>query len=147
MRTATTTLVKHLDHLNLTVADLDASLDFYGRVFGFARVEGGVQDDGTRWAIVRAGEALLCLYEKHGLAQYRYKERIRRGLHGVNHFALRITDRAAWEATIEREGLSVSYGGAIEWPHSTAWYVNDPTGHEIEVALWHQDTIGFEPAA
>ena len=54
--------VKHLDHLNLSVADMAASTDFYGRVFGFLEVDGGVQD-GVRWMILKSGEALLCLYE------------------------------------------------------------------------------------
>ena len=36
--------------------------------------------------------------------------------------------------------------GAVAWPHATAWYVLDPTGYEIEVALWDDDVVRF-PAA
>ena len=51
-----------------------------------------------------------------------------------------------WEEVIEREGLEVLYGGPVHWPHSTSWYVQDPTGWEIEVALWNDDVITFDPA-
>lgn len=135
--------VTQLDHLNLSVADLDMSLAWYARVFGFAKVEEGTQETG-RWAIIRAGEAMLCLYEQ---PQREHLDRFAlrgRGLHGLNHFGLRIGDREAWEQTIADEQVDLSYGGAIEWPHSTAWYVVDPTGYEVEVACWHHDTVSFE---
>ncbi len=131
-----------LDHLNMSVRDLAESLDWYGRVFGFEKVEDGVYD-GAPWAIVRSEGALLCLYEHperaspdggDGLAE--------KGLLGVAHFGLRIDDRAAWEDTLHRENVEVQYGGPVRWPHSTSWYVSDPSGYEIEVALW-KDGIAF----
>ena len=66
-----------------------------------------------------------------------------RRLHGLSHFGLRIQDRAAWEETVAREQVEVSYGGEVDWPHSSAWYVVDPTGYEIEVALWDDDAVAF----
>ena len=133
--------VKHLDHMNLSVADLDATTDWYGRVFGFTEVDGGVQD-GVRWQILRSGEALLCLYE-HPEYEFQKAGEGDRPRHGMSHYALRITDRDAWLETIERESVAVGYGGEVRWPHSSAWYVTDPTGYEIEVALWDDDTVRF----
>jgi catechol 2,3-dioxygenase-like lactoylglutathione lyase family enzyme len=132
--------VKHLDHLNMSVRDLAESVDWYGRAFGFRKVEGGVID-GSPWAILRGGDALLCLYEHPERGAPDPDEH---GHHAPSHFGLRITDRAAWEATVAREKLRVEYGGAHRWPHSTAWYVTDPTGYEIEVALWDDDRVQFE---
>jgi catechol-2,3-dioxygenase len=131
--------VKHLDHLNMSVAALGASIDWYGRVFGFRKVEEGV-DGGRPWAILRSGEALLCLYEHDERGTPDPEEH---GHHGLAHFGLRITDRKAWEATVAQEKLRVAHGGAYRWPHSTAWYVTDPTGYEIEVALWDDDAVRF----
>ncbi|MBI3074523.1 MAG: VOC family protein [Deltaproteobacteria bacterium] len=135
--------VKHLDHLNLSVTDFGATVAWYGRVFGFELVEDGVED-GVRWGVLRGGEAMLCIYEHR---DYRPLDRwALKGerLHGVSHFGLRIVDRGAWEATLAREGLTVLYGGAVAWPHSTSWYIKDPTGYEIEVACWDGDVAKFD---
>jgi len=134
--------VKHLDHINLTVKDLDETIAWYGRVFGFEPTERGVQE-GIRWAVIRGGEAMLCIYE---YPEHEHLDRFRRGdrgLHGVNHFSFRIDDPSEWLATVEREEITLSYGGVIEWPHSNAWYVTDPTGYEIEVAHWKEGRIAF----
>lgn len=134
--------VQQLDHINFSVQDLDASLDWYTRVFDFVTVERGLSD-GIPFAIQRSGEALLCMYEHPELEFVDRHERARRGLHGVSHFSFRITDREEWELRATREGVEFHYGGAVERPHSLAWYLNDPTGYEIEVALWEGDEIRF----
>jgi len=131
--------VKHLDHLNLTVRDFDETADWYNRVFGFEIVEDKVDDEGVRWGVLRGGEALLCIYEHPDLEFQRRPK----GLHLMAHFGLRITDREEWERTLERERLELDWGGITRWPHSYAWYVNDPTGWQIEVALWDDDTVAF----
>ena len=135
--------VKCIDHVNLTVADFDATAAWYGRVFGFEVVEEGDQD-GNRWGVLRTGDSMLCIYEypdcrlddRHALRKA--------GLHGINHFGFRITDGPAWEMIVEREELDVLYGGPLHWPHSMSWYITDPTGWEIEVALWDADTVAFD---
>ena len=136
--------VKHLDHLNLTVGDYRATVDWYRRVFGFDVVEEAVDERGVRWGVIRAGEALLCIYEHSGLELADCDTERRMGRHALCHLGLRIDDRSAWEATIASEGLEVLHGGEVRWPHSTAWYVRDPTGWEIEVVLWNEDRIRFD---
>jgi len=133
--------VKHLDHLNLSVRDLAQTIEWYGRVFGFGVVERGIYN-GAPWAILRSGEAMLCCYERPDLPMEG-----REAFQHVSHFALRITDRAAWEQILAAEALPTRYGSPRAWPHSTAWYVVDPTGYEIEVALWDADTVAFDAAA
>lgn len=134
--------LKNIDHLNLTVADLEETVAWYHRVFGFELVEEDVQD-GTRWGVIRQGDVMLCIYQ---FEDCRYEDRFaqrKMGLHGINHFGLRITDRAAWEEIVDREKIEVLYDGPIRWTHSTSWYISDPTGYEIEVALWDDDMIVF----
>jgi catechol 2,3-dioxygenase-like lactoylglutathione lyase family enzyme len=135
------TIVSMLDHANYTVRNLEKSIDWYGRVFGFEPVERG-EVDGEPWAIIHAGEAILCLYEK---ADHTYLDRHKLGEADIQTFAhigLRVEDRAEWEATIEREDVEVLYGGEIRYAHSSSWYIADPTGWEIEVALW-DDGVDF----
>jgi len=134
--------VKHLDHLNLSVESLHHTAEWYERIFGFELVESGVQE-GVRWGVLKSGEAMLCVYEHPGRVVPDEISAAQHHLHLVNHVGFRITDRAAWEQTLEREGVQIRYGGVIEWPHSSAWYVLDPTGHEIEVALWKGDQVAF----
>lgn len=128
-------MVRQLDHLNLDVLDLDATTRWYGEVFGFEVVEEGVRDDGVPWRILRAGEALLCVYP-------RLLERPKRP--GLQHLALRVED---FDATVDRlSGLGVpfGYGGGVHrYPHSRSVYVEDPSGWEIEVVGWDDDRIAF----
>jgi len=135
-------IVKHLDHINLSVLDLDRTIEWYGRVFDFKPVEKGLQD-GVRWAVIRSGEALLCLYEHPERLHLDRFQLGDQGLHGMAHFGLRITDEPEWLDIVEREKVPILYDGVIPWPHSLAWYVKDPTGYEIEVALWNGDQIEF----
>ncbi len=130
--------VKHLDHLNMTVQDLGKTTEWYHRVFGFEIVEKGVWN-GAPWAIIQSGDAMLCVYEHPELTPI---EDDGAAAHHINHFGLRITDKAQWEETVKRESIPVHYG-PYRWPHSTAWYVEDPTGYEIEVALWDDDRVKF----
>ena len=134
--------VKGLDHINLSVGDFDETVAWYGRVFGFELVEDKVLD-GVRWGVIRAADAMLCIYDHREFKFENKDDRLSRGVHGVSHFGLRVADREAWKETVEREGLHVLYGGPVRWPHSTAWYITDPTGYEIEVASWDEDKIAF----
>ena len=86
---------------------------------------------------------MLCLHERAGRRVPDKPERGRLGVHAVSHFALRIEDEKAWEAKLEEEGLPIFYDSPVRWPHSTAWYVEDPSGYQIEVAHWKQDQVVF----
>jgi catechol 2,3-dioxygenase-like lactoylglutathione lyase family enzyme len=129
-------MVKHLDHLNMSVADLEATTAFYQGLFGFETVEAGVWR-GKPWRILKAGEALLCLY------QFDRNAPDASDAHRLSHFALRITDSEAFKARAAELGVPINYGGKVEWPYSDAYYVNDPTGYEIEVVHWHDDEVRF----
>lgn len=138
--------VKQLDHLNLTVRSFDETVEFYGRVFGFELVEEAVQN-GVRWGVIRSGDAMLCIYEHPELEFLDRFALLESGLHGLNHMAFRITDAEAFQEIVQRDGLELNYGGEVQWPHSKAWYIKDPTGYEIEVALWDDDEVTFDKHA
>ncbi|MDC1141938.1 VOC family protein [Planctomycetota bacterium] len=135
--------VKQLDHLNLSVSNFDETVDWYTRIFGFEKVEEGIQD-GVKWGVIKGGDAMLCVYEHPELEKLDWKVHASAGHHYIAHFALRVTDRAAWEVIVAENNLELHYGGTIEYPHSVSWYVTDPTGHMIEVVKWHDETIRFD---
>jgi len=134
--------VKHLDHLNMTVKNLEETKDWYKRVFGFELVESGLRS-GMKWGILKSGEAMLCIYEYPELGMPS-KAASKNNPHTINHFGLRITDRKKWQDIVDKESLEVLYGGEVRYPKSTSWYVLDPTGYEIEVALWDRDIVAFQ---
>jgi lactoylglutathione lyase len=133
--------VKQLDHLNMFVKNLEETIDWYKRVFGFQLVEGGSRND-VYWAIIKGGDAMLCIYERPDL---HYPEKGTVG--AVNHFGLRITDRDKWEQVVKNESLELTSDGPVRYPHSWSWYVKDPTGYEIEIALWDEDMVSFDKAS
>jgi catechol 2,3-dioxygenase-like lactoylglutathione lyase family enzyme len=130
-----------LDHLNLTVKNFAESVAWYGRVFGFELVEEGMDDDGP-WGILRSGDSMLCIYEspKRTLLE---DDGESGAYHQIYHFGLRITDRKAWEETVKKENLETYYGSPVRYPHSQSWYITDPTGYMIEVALWGAEGVRF----
>jgi len=134
--------VKQLDHLNLSVENFRETVGWYGRVFGFELVEEGVRL-GHPWGVLRAGDAMLCIYERPGRRIADMEELDATAHHGLRHFALRITDAGLWLETLEREGLELGWDSPVSYPHSTSWYVRDPSGYEIEVALWNDDQVTF----
>ena len=137
--------ISSIDHLNLSVRDFDKTVAWYGGVFGFVLVEESTQADGVRFGVLRSENAMLCIYE-HPALEFRHCDKMRAaGFHAICHFALRFSprEREAWEAAVKRENLELDYGGAIEYGHSTSWYVKDPTGWSIEVVVWNEDAISF----
>ncbi len=137
--------VRQLDHLNLTVRDLQQSVEFYRQLFGFELVETGAPDP-VPWAIIRSGEAMLCLYEHAHVPSGPHYPDVPRE-QGLRHFALRITNGLEFCALLVQRGVPLAYGGPVRWPHSTSYYISDPTGHQIEVVQWDADSIRFDPLA
>jgi lactoylglutathione lyase len=121
-----------LDHVNITVRDLDESIKWYREIFGFEKAEGGNSQLGKRWAIVACEDSMIAMTE--------YKEKKLAGqdddrsTHRIFHFGLRVPSAENWRAQVKKYDLTLYYGGEIEYPFSRSWYVHDPSGHEIEVS-------------
>ena len=126
-----------LDHVNFTVNNFNASVDWYKRVFHFDLVEEGVNKIGKKWGILRNGNNMLAISE--------YPDRKVNeceNYHRMNHFGIRLVDTQEWEETLKREKVQIGYG-IITYPNSKSWYVLDPTGNEIEVSIWKDNTVRF----
>ncbi len=134
--------VRCLDHLNLTVKSLDAALSFYRELFGFVLVETGAPDPHP-WAIIRSGDAMLCLYEHPELREAPHYP-TPPNEHGVRHFGLRVENGPAFCELVREKGVELAYGGPVRWLHSTSYYLSDPSGHQIEVVSWDEETIVFD---
>lgn len=108
--------------VELCVADLDRSIEFYERVLGLRVL---ARDDGH--ASLGAGTELVALVEEPGA-------RSSRGYTGLYHYALLVpkrADLARWLAHVVRERIPLS--GASDHFVSEAIYLRDPDDHGIEV--------------
>ena len=133
-----------LDHINLTVSDLDASIDWYSKIFGFKLVEYGGRGtpESKRWAIVACNDSMICMGEwpKRKNADEKISQDT---FHKIYHFGIRIFDIKLWEKKIQQHNIKIFYGGVSDYTHSKSWYVRDPNGHEIEVSYTDAPELKF----
>jgi glyoxylase I family protein len=149
-----------VDHVSLTVANIEQALGFYQRVFGaqvvyrmgpFDAAEIPSMEDGRDWteAHVNVGGARLQIamieltpgykvelfeYEKPADAR---REPPRNCDTGASHFCLKVDDVEAAVAFLQAEGCRVLAGPITmsdgPCPASHSWYVVDPFGHQLEL--------------
>jgi catechol 2,3-dioxygenase-like lactoylglutathione lyase family enzyme len=123
--------VSAIDHVNLQVTDLDASIDFYRRVFGFNVLEDGRRTPPGGWAIVGLpGTVYLALGTTKDSSPAQGKR--------IAHFGLVIEDALSALDQLKKEGVHVvprGPGGSpiLPYPRSQSVYIRDPDGHEIEL--------------
>jgi lactoylglutathione lyase len=130
-----------LDHINLTVANLADSINWYNRVFGFELVESGITFQGVKWGIVAFNDSMICMAEDgKRVAADKTEDK---SVHQIYHFGIRVSNIVTWLKTIQENKLKIYYGGQIEYPNSKSWYVHDPSGHEIEVSYSAQERLQF----
>jgi len=120
-----------LDHVNITVNQLDESIKWYQELFGFEKVESGITQQGKRWAIVACNDSMIAMteYPEKQPANQKFQSEQR-----IFHFGIRVENADAWRAKIKAHNLKLYYGGEIDYPSSRSWYIHDPSGHEIEVS-------------
>jgi catechol 2,3-dioxygenase-like lactoylglutathione lyase family enzyme len=128
-----------IDHLNISVKNLEQSASFYENLFGLKTEESGLSMDGiTPYKIIGLNDFHLCMYEKPNLSQADIDKS------PVDHFGIRIDRPEAFLQTCERIGVRFNYGGEIHHKSSSSWYITDPSGYEIEVSYAEKGAIGFK---
>ena len=130
--------IAKLDHLNFTVSNFEDSVDWYHKIFNFPLVESGLNLEGRKWGILRSGDTMLAISE-HSERQVYHGE----DFHQAYHFGLRLLDQEEWQNKLREYNLATYYDSPVAYPNSTSWYVKDPTGNEIEVAIWKNDEVRF----
>lgn len=134
-----------LDHINITVANFQKSIDWYNKVFGFELVESGTTSEGTKWGIVAFHDFMICMTEYPNRTTANKVDD--RSVHQIYHFGIRVSDLNHWQKTIQEQQLTLNYGGVVEYPNSLSWYVYDPSGHEIEVSYTSSGRMQFPTKA
>ena len=129
-----------LDHVNINVADLRKSVEWYGKVFRFRVVERGTSH-GKDWVILANNDSMICMSEVQGLMPA--NENTEERNYQIFHFGLRIGDLNQWQSVVREQNLKIEFSGEVQYPHSTSWYVLDPSGHEIEVSYASSEQLQF----
>lgn len=123
---ATPVAARCIDHVNLSVRDLEKSVDFYSRLLGLELKERG-ENGGTRWCILGAKDRFYVCFFEVTEGVYRPKD-----IH-INHVGFVVDDMD--EAVRRIHGLEIRLlfnDQLMQWPRSRSAYVVDPDGITIE---------------
>ncbi|GAA2331432.1 VOC family protein [Streptomyces kunmingensis] len=132
MTTSTAPLALRTGHVGLSVTDLDRSLPFYSKAFGFETLAEGTSDD-RRWAFLgRDGEIVVTLWQQSegGFAT------AAAGLHHLSFQVESLADLAATEAVLRELGAEFAHDGVVahaEGAASGGIFFHDPDGIRLEV--------------
>jgi catechol 2,3-dioxygenase-like lactoylglutathione lyase family enzyme len=123
--------VSGIDHINLSVRDLPRSIAFYTETFGLELKEDGRSRDRPFVIVGRPGVAYLALHESEDAGAARHP--------AINHWGFVVGNLDTVLDRLEAEGVKVQFTGdyprgVIEYPRSRSVYVEDPDGHQIELA-------------
>ena len=151
-------MIRGIDHLNIVVADMARSLEFYGGVLGFvktkeAHLEGewiekivGLRGVKAHAVFIEApgGGPRIELLHYHAPEGVALLENSRANTRGLRHFALRVDDIAAVTAKLRAAGVEVRGeptkvpGGVVKFDEGgggkTLVYFLDPDGVIVELA-------------
>jgi len=116
-----------MEHLHVSARDVDRTVAFYRRAFGFE-----VRHDGTgpygRTVHVGADRFYIAISEGGDPE---------RGTGNFSHIGFVTPDLAAFRARMEREGIPIAESASRK--EGDALYVVDPDGIEIEVVGYKKD--------
>ena len=102
-----TCVVECIDHVGVAVADIEAALGFFQRVFGTPMAEvSELEDQGVRACLIEVGQTRLELLQPTGpeTPVGRFIERRGEGLH---HLAFKVKDVATGLESVKSLGLDV----------------------------------------
>lgn len=120
--------IKSIDHIQLDVGNLEESIEFYNKVFGFELKEIGLRAT-TRWAIVgNEANIFLCMHE--------YEPGIgvpNEGLE-ITHFGLIVDDFSSTLERLKQFNVKLFYDYEVEYHSSKSIYFLDPNGYKLEIS-------------
>ncbi len=119
-----------LEHVNLTVADLDRTVRFYRDLFDFEVRWQGTLDDGRRAAHVGDPKHYLAFFQSRvpGRAPNDYSQV------GINHFGFVVDDLDAVKKRLHEMGIDPA--SEASYDPGRRLYFFDPDGVEVELVQY-----------
>ena len=127
---------KALNHVALTVADMDKTLHFY-QLLGLELLRtSGPDAEGVRSAVLKVGEQEINVFHKAGLVAIDREDRT-----GMHHFCVDMEADSAAElmADLGQAGLSI-YRGPVQRRDGISVFVYDPDGVRVELRVNRGET-------
>lgn len=126
-----------IDHVGISVADLEESVDWYVEKLGFEleRPINRNPDSPTTIARIRRGSFTIELFEVQGAAalpDYRRNPTTDLRVHGLAHFAFAIDDARAAARELEAKGVKIVLPPREDDRDITFFFVSDNSGNTFE---------------
>jgi catechol 2,3-dioxygenase-like lactoylglutathione lyase family enzyme len=125
-----------LDHVALSVPDLDASIAWYAKMFGFKVLRrSGQADAAMQTATIERGNVNIELFQLRGAASLPESRRNPSEdfrTHGVKHFAFYVKDVRAVVAELKAKGVQIAFD-IRENPGAVFAFVSDNAGNAVEL--------------
>jgi catechol 2,3-dioxygenase-like lactoylglutathione lyase family enzyme len=122
--------LERIDHVALNVTDLDVSLGWYEKVFGFTIVHKWT----TTW-MIGLGPIRLGLFSR---PKAKPVDDLDQAI-AFTHVAF-LTDEAGFQAAQEKfRSLEIPFDPVEDTTIAYSVFVNDPDGHQIEVTTYYKD--------
>ena len=101
----TSPVIPRLHHIALTVSDLDASVDWYGKVFGVRHVLDAPHEGGVGRIVADESMSLVFALHAHEASQGETFDERRTGLDHVGLHVPSRSDLEAWQDHLETHGV------------------------------------------
>jgi catechol 2,3-dioxygenase-like lactoylglutathione lyase family enzyme len=126
-----------LEHANILVRDIDATMRFLQTAFPEFRVRfDGVGSDGVRWVHIGTDETYIALTQATIVPEQRWKPY--QGVPGVNHLAYEVDDVDALSERLRSAGYENSTP-PNHHPYRKRVYFYDPDGNDWEFVQYLTD--------
>lgn len=118
--------VTSMDHVNMNVQNLEKSVDFYQKMFGFEirKEDNSPNKLDTPSKIIGNDSIKLCLYENASMSPDG----------GIAHFGFHVANFDQIITKCKKLNVEVLYGGPVEFEKSRSIYIKDPSGYDIELS-------------
>ena len=110
-----------MDHVNMTVRNLEESVKFYKNLFGF-EIKKEQPEDKSK--IIGNDNIKLCLYED--------PEMKLEG--GIAHFGFHVENFDEIMEICQSLDVKIYYEGPVQFEKSRSIYISDPSGYDIELS-------------